>query len=148
MFFSDKGSDKERLKLLKPFRLSQFLATYLIEHMHLREFDVGDAIISQGDQGESMFLVGQGRLRVVVNRGGDESIEVGQLGHGDYFGETSLIDESPRSATVFADEGCHLYEIHRSAMHTLLNEYSDVYQQLKTTMLERQESNRQRLGLN
>lgn len=65
----------------------------------VRKFGAGDKIVREGDAGDEMFIILQGKVAIEV---GD--ITVGEMGSGDFFGEMSLIDNAPRSATVTASE--------------------------------------------
>jgi CRP/FNR family cyclic AMP-dependent transcriptional regulator len=63
------------------------------------EFPAGRYIARQGEVGSGVFVIAQGRARVVR---GDE--EVANFGPGDFFGELSVIDRAPRVASVVAAE--------------------------------------------
>jgi CRP/FNR family cyclic AMP-dependent transcriptional regulator len=62
-------------------------------------FPAGRHIVTQGLIGNGLYVIVAGRARVVK---GDESVAL--LGPGDFFGELSVIDQLPRTATVVADE--------------------------------------------
>jgi CRP/FNR family cyclic AMP-dependent transcriptional regulator len=64
-------------------------------------FKTGETIISEGDEGDTAFFIVSGAVDVAVGRG-DNARVVGRLGTGEVFGEMSLIDPGPRSATVTA----------------------------------------------
>ena len=49
-----------------------------------------------------------------------DGVTIGQLQSGDYFGERSLIDGSPRSASVFATEDVVCYTLERKKFESLL----------------------------
>lgn len=59
----------------------------------------GKPIIEQGDDGGRAFYIEEGEVEVIV-RDGPHELKVAQLGPGDIFGEMSLINHEPRSATV------------------------------------------------
>jgi CRP/FNR family transcriptional regulator, cyclic AMP receptor protein len=63
------------------------------------DFEPGTFIARQGQVETGFFLVLRGRVRVV--RSGDE---LAQLGPGEFFGELTVIDQMPRSASVIAIE--------------------------------------------
>lgn len=72
-----------------------------------REVPAGNTVVTQGDQDSGMQMIVQGSAHVVVN-----DFHVRTLGVGEYFGEISLIDKRPRSATVVAGpEGCRTFTV-------------------------------------
>jgi len=62
----------------------------------------GETIVKEGEQGQSMFIVLSGAVRVVL---GPQGEEVARIDRGGYFGEMSLLTGEPRSATVLASGG-------------------------------------------
>ena len=61
----------------------------------------GEAVIREGEEGQDMFIVVAGSLKVVKARGGEEQ-DLAVLEPGDSFGEIALLDSGPRSASVVA----------------------------------------------
>jgi CRP-like cAMP-binding protein len=80
----------------------------------------GSVIIKEGALGECLYLVRSGLVRVEKDRGG-RTIKLAELGEGAAFGEMSLIDSAPTSATVTAVEPSELLEIGRLDLNVLLN---------------------------
>ena len=72
----------------------------------------GVAIIRQGDQGDSMFLIARGIANLLVQDGKDIN-QVATLYAGDFFGEAALLHRTPRNATAMAATPCSLYELSR-----------------------------------
>ncbi len=64
-------------------------------------FKAGDAIISEGDEGDTAFFIVTGSVEVTIGHG-PEARTVGTLTTGEVFGEMCLIDPGPRSATIKA----------------------------------------------
>src|ERR1700727_3243212 len=64
-------------------------------------FKAGETIIQEGDEGDTAFFIVSGAVNVAVGRG-DKAQTVGRLETGEVFGEMSLIEPGPRSATVTA----------------------------------------------
>jgi CRP/FNR family cyclic AMP-dependent transcriptional regulator len=64
-------------------------------------FKAKETIIREGDEGDTAFFIVSGAVDVAVGRGANPRI-VGRLETGEVFGEMSLIEPGPRSATVTA----------------------------------------------
>jgi CRP/FNR family transcriptional regulator, cyclic AMP receptor protein len=69
--------------------------------MRTISFRTGDTIISEGEPGGTAYLINAGSVKVTVGEG-TRARTVAELGAGEVFGEMSLIDPGPRSATVEA----------------------------------------------
>src|ERR671921_305510 len=63
-----------------------------------RQYAKGSVILFENDPGDALFIVRQGRVKVVLVGEDGREVILGVLGPGEYFGELSLIDEQPRSA--------------------------------------------------
>ena len=64
-------------------------------------FKAGDTIISEGDEGDTAFFIIAGSVEVLIGQDA-KAKAVGALTTGEVFGEMSLIEPGPRSATVKA----------------------------------------------
>jgi CRP-like cAMP-binding protein len=74
------------------------------ESMTARTFAVGDEITKEGEVSVGFYVIEQGTAIVTMH--GDQ---VGELGPGDFFGEISLIAETPRAATITAETELRCY---------------------------------------
>lgn len=70
--------------------------------MKSQRFKPGETILTEGEDGDTAFLIVDGTVEVIVGDG-DKPKVVGTLGPGEVFGEMSLIEPGPRSATVKAE---------------------------------------------
>jgi CRP/FNR family cyclic AMP-dependent transcriptional regulator len=66
-----------------------------------KEYKEGDAIVRQGEIGDCMFEILDGRVEVIQETEGEE-VRLAELGRGDFFGEMAIFDHEVRSATVRA----------------------------------------------
>src|SRR6185436_15181868 len=73
----------------------------------------GSVILFEDDPGDSLFVVREGRVKVVLIGEDGREVILGVLGIGEYFGELSLIDDRPRSAHVIAMEDSNLLVLRR-----------------------------------
>jgi small-conductance mechanosensitive channel/CRP-like cAMP-binding protein len=102
-------------------------------------YPAGGAVVRQGDEGDSLFLVAEGRVDVSVRAaaGGPEQ-SLATLGAGDYFGEMSLLTGAPRSATIRASEETRLVILRKEAVRPLLVADPTVLERLSKTLARRQ----------
>ncbi len=69
----------------------------------MRRLAKGDFLITAGDMDSTVYTVEDGHLHILGIRDGKASI-VATVGPGDVLGEVSFVDDSPRTASVQADE--------------------------------------------
>lgn len=98
------------------------LAKIATEEVHLS----GTVIFRQGDPGDKLYVITQGRVRIsrTVPGVGEEAMAI--LNAGDVFGEMALLDEAPRSADATAHEPCKLLSIPRDGFEDLLFLHKDL----------------------
>ena len=96
--------------------------TKIMTLMHTEYFEKNNAIIKEGDAGDKFYVIVSGEANVFVNQK-----RVNQLKKGDYFGEISLIDNNPRSATIIALEKVETLVLSKSNFLSLLNQDPKVF---------------------
>ena len=80
-------------------------------HGTVRRYPKNTIIVMEGDIQSRLFVVLSGRVRVYAHGDGAKQLTLRHLGPGTYFGELSLIDEQPRSASVGTVEATELLAI-------------------------------------
>ena len=76
-------------------------------------FDSGDTIIREGDRGEKMFFIASGSVRTDLGKGII-------IGAGNFFGEISLVEGIPRTATISGVEPGVLLALDTHILHRLM----------------------------
>lgn len=100
------------------------------------------AIVEQGQRiedsqdGDSLYLIVEGRVRVVREQAGREEV-LNHLGPGEFFGEMALLDGKPRSATVIAEEDTQCLVLSRWDLLRALRRNPEIGIQMLTAMSER-----------
>ncbi len=94
--------------------------------------EAGAMLARQGGLGHEFLLILDGRAR--VERDGKT---IARLRPGDFFGEMSLIDGEPRSASVVAETPVTLLCIHGRAFNGLIETVPGLHKQLLRTLCER-----------
>ena len=104
-------------------------------------YSPGTVIYYEGEPGNSAFIIEKGRVEVSITRKGNKQI-VAEYTAGDLVGEMSLIDNSPRSATVIAVEPTEVITIYRSLFDMAINDVHPVVSlMIRTIMYHRRKSN-------
>jgi CRP/FNR family transcriptional regulator/CRP/FNR family cyclic AMP-dependent transcriptional regulator len=103
--------DSDRILIEKCFKripvlkgLSDSHAGQIIKDFNILRIKKGDVVFYQSDKSTDLYIVINGSVRAsLLNQEGDEFI-LATFNNGDFFGEMSLIDGRPRSATIIAAE--------------------------------------------
>ena len=84
------------------------------------QYRTSATIFSEATPGDKFYLIVEGAVRIsrIVPGMGEEALAV--LRPGNYFGEMSLIDDAPRSATAVCHEKCRLFVVNRKDLEDLL----------------------------
>lgn len=91
----------------------------VVEETYFRD---GEAILTEGEPGKRLYLIGEGKCSVTARIEGAGVEEIKLMEAGDFFGEMSLLEAAPVSATVFARGRCRLFWIDRKAFERLIDE--------------------------
>jgi CRP-like cAMP-binding protein len=98
----------------------------------VQETQAGAVLARIGEPGDRFFVIVDGAARIEVT-----PQKHGRMGPGEFFGEMSLLDGEPRSATVVADTPVRLLVIHRRDFMTLLREVPSLTQRMLVTLCQR-----------
>jgi CRP-like cAMP-binding protein/tetratricopeptide (TPR) repeat protein len=107
--FRERGLSAAEMKLLATFSSEE-------------RFREGSMIFREGERGEKLYIVLDGRVRIskFIPGVGEEALTV--LDRGDFFGEMALIDDKPRSADGKAHEGdATVLSIDRATLNEILS---------------------------
>ena len=83
-------------------------------------FSPGDVIVTEGDPGNSLFLIVSGSVRILIMGGHGQPFDIRRLEAGDFFGEVAVLSNRPRTATVVAATPCQALQIEHTALESLL----------------------------
>lgn len=101
----------------------------------------GEAIVRQGEPGDSLYVVVDGRVSVL-----DGAREIDTLGDREVFGEMSLLDPEPRVATVTAREPTRLLRLPRGQFIELVHERPEVTVAIMRVLVRRLRARLRDLG--
>jgi CRP-like cAMP-binding protein len=119
-------------------------AVWLFERCNKRELDAlqrittpldvpaGKVLTAEGDIGREFFVIARGKAE--ATRGG---VTIATVGEGSFFGEMSLLDRRPRSATVTTTEPTTLLVIDAGAFNALVGTMPSVDRKMLVVLAER-----------
>lgn len=103
MFAREAGVTAAELKRVGLFgALPDSVLTHLVETLPVVEPRAGDLVFREGDAARDFFVVLDGEMEVLKKSRRGQEARVALLGPGDWFGEMSILDVQPRSASVRA----------------------------------------------
>jgi len=108
--------------------------TALAQLLDTRHFDKGDTIFSYGDTGDAIYMVRTGRVQVYVENTQGEKIILGENERGDVFGEISLLDGGPRTASAVAVEDTETLTLDREKLLEFVTQHPHAAMDLLTVM--------------
>ncbi|MCL2012836.1 MAG: cyclic nucleotide-binding domain-containing protein [Cystobacterineae bacterium] len=100
-----------------------------------REYAAGASIFSEGEKGDSMFIIATGKVRLsqIIDGVGEEAMALIETGQ--HFGEMALIDDSPRSSFAIAHSPCLLYELSNHAFNEVMFTHKEIAYTLLWTLV-------------
>ena len=110
----------------------------VIKGLRLLTFEPGDIVLTEGDRGDSLYVITTGTVKTFVRdttQGGQ--LLMRRLKDGDFFGEISVLSGKARSATVTAATHCEMLELDRATLDQITASYPHVRQVLEDFYLAR-----------
>jgi CRP/FNR family transcriptional regulator, cyclic AMP receptor protein len=83
-------------------------------------------VFFENEAGDTLFMILTGRIKVTILGDDGREIILTVLGPGDFFGEMSLLDNEPRSATAIATEETELVSLQRADFETVLSDNKEI----------------------
>jgi len=96
--------------------------TPLLPLVTFRVFDPQQRIITEGEEGDHLYFMLAGQVRVTTNDRAGRQVLLSLMERGDFFGEGSLFTGRPRSATVEALTPCSTLQVPREAWNRHLEQ--------------------------
>jgi CRP/FNR family cyclic AMP-dependent transcriptional regulator len=110
---------------------------WIARRAHRRRVPRGSTVLQQEDRGTTAFVIISGSADVLLESEDGRQFIVARLGPGDHFGEMSLLDGEPRSATVVATADAELLVLTREAFLEELEQHPELMRQMLVTLSRR-----------
>jgi CRP/FNR family cyclic AMP-dependent transcriptional regulator len=110
----------------------------LAKSCHERTYPAGTKLFSQNDVGAGLYILKRGKVKIMQAGDPDRAeVELGTAGPGEIFGEMSLLDDLPRSATVIAVEDTTAQLLPVWEFRNLLRNHPDISLKLLAVLSRR-----------
>jgi cAMP-dependent protein kinase regulator len=103
----------------------------VVSRLTLKHYEEGSLIVSEGDPGDSMFVIVNGEVSVNTTNAKGKQITLANLGDGEFFGEISLLTGRPRTATIITNTNSDLLELTREDYENIVADHPHVADVLK-----------------
>jgi quercetin dioxygenase-like cupin family protein len=131
----------ERLLALKEIPLFKDLSLDQLEAVHQIttqvEYLPGEVIVREDEPGDQLYLLLEGRVRVVKKYGASNQDELRELTAGSYFGEMAILGGGKRSATIVTVERSHLLSLDGNSLRELLMQMPDISFEIFRVLVDR-----------
>ncbi len=105
-----------------------------------------ERIIVQGQDGDSLFVIAEGAVEVLIRRADGSEVNLGTRPNGAVIGEMSVLTGEPRSATVRSIDGAIVYEVGRRQYAPILAGRPELVDALTRSMISRLKFQDETLG--
>lgn len=95
----------------------------IIPKLEKHTFAAGQLVFYQGDQGDSLFIIVDGFVKITQIDHEGKTQELARLGKGECFGEISLLTGQPRTATVEAATDLTVYALSKTNLYNLMKKH-------------------------
>lgn len=103
----------------------------------LRKYPKNSILFMEGDDTGQLYIVQSGLVCVYTDDDDGRQLVLNYMSEGDYFGELSLLDKQPRSASARVTEDSQLLTISREAFRSFLQEHPALYDMLIVELVSR-----------
>ena len=87
--------------------------------------DAGKIIFEEGEEGDLMYIIQKGRVKVTKNISGKEQV-LAILGKGEFFGEMAIVNKVRRTATITALDQVQLLSFNRAGFLSMINKNAKI----------------------
>jgi CRP/FNR family transcriptional regulator, cyclic AMP receptor protein len=108
-----------------------------IYQKYVKTFEPGEVLFEEGEHGEVMFIIIQGEVEIRKRTSAKAARTLITFHEGDIFGEMSLIEKKPRSATAIAVSPCRTLVVNEALLDSMIENNPDFAKKMIRILSER-----------
>src|SRR6184192_4826818 len=112
-------------------------AAELCQLMESLDCKAGTSLFRAGDQGDAMYIIERGKVRICVRASDGKEVTLTELGRGDFFGDMALLNGQRRSADAVVADGARLAILSREHFLSFMRSSPDVALEMLTALANR-----------
>jgi small-conductance mechanosensitive channel len=117
----------------------------LLPGVIVQKFGAGEAIVREGDEGDSLFIIRDGTVQVLAGATDGRQVHIRDLAPPAFFGEMALMTGEKRTATIRAKSDVELLELNRNAFGALFKDHPETAAQMGEVIAFRMTERREML---
>jgi CRP-like cAMP-binding protein len=117
----------------------------LVPHVQVHEFGAGETLYTQGDTGDTMYIIRRGKVEVLGRTQNGATRHIAVLVRPQMIGEGAMISGEPRNATCKAQTDVEVLELNRESFSTLFKEHPEAVEQIGEVIANRASERKERL---
>jgi len=99
-------------------------------HAASKSYPKNSIIINEGDDTNSLYIILSGKVKAFLSNEDGKEVILTILKEGDYFGELSILDSAPRSASIMTMEPCKFSIISKEDFDKVMDQHPDIARKL------------------
>jgi small-conductance mechanosensitive channel len=146
------GTDAFEREIIDGLREVDFLRGLRDEELRLlvpgvivQQFGVGESIVREGDDGDSLFIIREGTVEVLATASDGKQVHIRDLTPPAFFGEMALMTGEKRTATIRAQSDVELLELNRDTFSQLFKDHPETAAQMSEVIAFRMTERRELL---
>jgi len=108
---------------------------FLYMHMKSRSFRSGSLLFNEGDPGNEMYVIAKGSISIFVILANGKELLISEIGEGNFFGEMSIVEQAPRSASCRAIADTECLSLSTDNFNALIHEHPGIASRIMKRML-------------
>ncbi len=117
--------------------LSEQEIRLLVPNVQTFEFGAGETIVTQGETGDSMYVIRRGKVEVLGRTENGVTKRIATLGRTQIFGEAAMMTGEPRNATLKAQTDLEVLELSRESFAELFKQHPEAVEQISEVIANR-----------